>query len=93
MEGSGVGDEEDSCDGVGDGVGDGWGVVVSEGDGEGVGDGVGVGLGVGLETETVNTGPYQPAQKPLSIPEALIVTCPESVELILTDSIVLPLKL
>jgi hypothetical protein len=33
--------------------------------------GSGVGAGVGELTETVKTGPYHPAQNPLSIPETL----------------------
>jgi hypothetical protein len=36
--------------------------------------GVGVGAGAGELTETVKTGPYHPAQKPLSIPDTEIVT-------------------
>lgn len=38
---------------------------------EGLGSGVGV--GAGEFTETVKIGPYHPAQKPLSIPEKVIV--------------------
>jgi hypothetical protein len=35
--------------------------------------GVGVGAGAGELTETVKTGPYHPAQNPLSIPDTEIV--------------------
>ena len=91
MEGLGEGDEEGVGSVVGVGVGDGWGVAVSEGDGSGVG--VGVGLGAGELTETLKIGPYHPAQKPLSIPETVIVTCPETTALTLVCSMALPLKL
>lgn len=70
--GSMVGEE------LGVGEGDGSGVALGVGDGEGEGsgveEGVGVGVGAGELTETVKIGPYHPAQKPLSIPDIVIVT-------------------